>query len=197
MKKINLIILLFVVSSASRLFAQSDLFSLQYSVSFTVSDFKNFIGATSWRGATMDYRHMANENVGVGFETGWNAFYERMDYATYVDGTRSLSGTQFRYCSAIPILISADYYFKPGETINPFAGLGIGTQYTRNDLDMGLYTVREDVWHFAVKPELGVIFKARPDFGIILCAKYYNAFKAGDIGSRNYFTTNIGFVWEY
>jgi len=197
MKRIYIIILLLIVTSGSRLIAQTNLFALQYSVGFTMGDFKDFIGKESWRGVTMDYRSMVNENVGVGIETGWNAFYEKKDYATYVDGTRSLSGTQFRYCSAIPILVSADYYFNPGESLSPFIGLGIGTIYTRNDLDMGLYTIREDVWHFALKPEAGLLFKTRPDFGIMLCVKYYNGFNSEDLGTRNYVATNIGFVWEY
>lgn len=190
-------LLLLTVLFAPQVRAQVGFSSLQYSVGFATGDFNKFISQESFRGATFEWRKFVTDNVGVGFELGWNAFYEELDYATYTEGTQSISGKQFRYGSVVPVLVAANYYFKAGEALNPFVGLGVGTQYSRTDLDMGIFTQQDEVWHFAVKPELGVIIKPRVDFGFIIAAKYYNAFKTKEVDTRSYFAANIGFVWEY
>jgi hypothetical protein len=198
MKKIFLIIILVSVSTVSTLFAQTKLFALEYTVGFTSGDFHNFITKPSYRGMTFDFRSLVKDNLGVGVEIGWNTFYQKFDYSTYTEGTVSLTGTQYRYTFATPMLVSIDYYLKPGSTINPFIGFGIGTEYTRNAMQMGLYSLYRDVWHFALKPELGIIYTpASSGVGVILTGKYYNAFKSGDVKTRSYFTANIGLLWEY
>jgi hypothetical protein len=197
MKKIYLILMLILVSSSYRIIAQQNLFSIQYSVGFATGDFNKFISTPSWRGATVSFHNMVLPNLGIGTEIGWNTFYKETDYDTYTQGTVSLSGKQYRYCTSVPMLASFNYYIKPDELVNPYIGLGIGTEYTGNNLDMGLYTLEENAWHFALRPELGVIFSPSGDVGIIFSVKYYNAFKTKDIGTRNYFSTNLGLVWQY
>jgi hypothetical protein len=196
MKKLYIFILLILFSLGSKVMAQAGIFSLQYSVAYTVGDFNDFIGSVSWRGTTVEYRNLITPNIGVGFELGWNGFYQDKGYDTYTIGTESLSGKQYGYCSSYPMLAAADYYFMPDYTINPFIGLGIGTQYTNNELDMGLYYISEHAWHFDLRPEAGIIINPGAEVGIIICAKYFQAFKTGDIKSRSYFTTNIGFAFN-
>lgn len=198
MKKLIIITSLVFTSLFQTAKAQeaNGIISFQYSAGFAIGDMNDFISAPSWRGMTFEYHNLIQDNIGLGFEIGWNAFYERKDYATYTKDTRSLSGVQYRYCDAVPILATVNYYFSPDQQITPFVGLGIGTQYTENYLDMGLYTINENVWHFAIKPEIGVNFNVNEMFGITMVAKYYGAFKSGDIGSRSYIATNLGFVWK-
>ena len=148
MKKVVLIILIIAGMLRTPAVAQDNVYSFTYSMGFAMGDFNDFISQPSFRGATFDYRKMLTDKVGVGVEFGWNAFYEEMDYATYTRETGSISGKQYRYCSAVPMLASVDYYFMPGEKLSPFAGLGIGTQFTSNEVDMGVWTLTQDTWHF-------------------------------------------------
>jgi len=170
--------------------------ALHYSMGFAIGDMNDFISAPSFRGITFEYHKLVQDNIGVGFEIGWNAFYERKDYATYTKDTRSLTGVQFRYCDAVPMLATVNYYFSPDQQITPFVGLGIGTQYTQNYLSMGMYALTENVWHFAMKPEIGVNFNVNEMFAITMVGKFYGAFKSGDIGTRNYIAANVGFTWK-
>jgi len=62
---------------------------------------------------------------------------------------------------------------------------------------MGLYERSSDVFHFVMKPEIGVIINPGGNAGIYISARYYDALKSGDIGKRSYFTTNIGLLWQY
>lgn len=192
MKKILFLTLLaFAVVPAM---AQSS-FSIQYSMGFggTMND---YISSTSIRGATFEYKAYPSPNISIGLDAGWNHFYERRAYATYTTGTTSVSGVQFRYANAIPIFATTSYYFSPGNKINPFLGFGVGTIFLSRYVDMGIFEVTDQDWHFAIKPEAGVLVSLNPDMDLILGLRFNNAFATSDSDTQNYMTFNIGFVWK-
>lgn len=191
MKKIFIILFSVMALSAS---AQS-LTAIQYSMGFGTGDLGDFVSPASFRGFTIDYRKLVQPNIGVGFDIGWNVFYEDKGFDTYTQGTVSYSGKQYRYNNQFPMLVAADYYLKPGEKINPFAGLGIGTMYSLRNTDMGQYTFEQDAWNFALRPEVGVLFEVNPDMSLTLTGKYYYGFEAGDLPAQSYFALNVGFVF--
>src|SRR5210317_1512788 len=88
-------------------------FSVQYDMSFGTGDLGDFISKGSFRGASLQYRYPATDNILVGGDLGWNVFYEKKDYDSYTVDTRTLSGVQYRYQNMVPILVSADYLFMP------------------------------------------------------------------------------------
>ncbi len=193
MKKIFILIVFTVLAISA--FPQRNLTALQYSIGFGTGDMGDFIGKTSFRGFTFDYRNLATANIGVGVEFGWNTFYEEMDDDVYEYKNVTLSGKQWRYSNHFPMLAAADYYFKPDADLSGYAGLGIGTMYTLQNTDMATYTFEKDAWHFTLRPEVGVLIKAAPGVGLTLAAKYYYGFKAGDLPSQAYLTVNFGFVF--
>ena len=194
MKKIFLAIVLTAFVAVAQLKAQDGLFSVQYSVGFGTGDVKDFISVPSWRGIAFEYRYMMRPNVSVGFETGYNLFYEELAYDTYTEGTESLSGKQYRYLHTVPVLGTVDYNFKPDANFNPFIGIGIGTLYSNKDVDMGMFTKESDVWQFALRPEVGT-FISTDYVDMIFAAKYMMGFKTGNSDPRNYITLNLGFVF--
>jgi len=194
MKKIFFALLLTGFITATQVKAQESLFSIEYSMGFGMGDLKDFIGAASFRGISFEYRYMTQPAVGIGFETGYNLFYEEKSYATYTSGTQSLTGYQFRYLHAVPVLAAADYYFKPDEKFNPFVGLGLGTIYVYRDVDMGMFTLEDDDWQFALRPQVGTIISMQ-SFDLMLAGKYMMGFKTDDMEANNYFTLNIGLIF--
>jgi opacity protein-like surface antigen len=193
MKKF-LFLFLLAGSLSTTALAQSS-FSIQYSLAFGGS-MNDYITSTSVRGATFEYKMYPSPNVSVGIDAGWNHFYERRAYSTYTDGTLSLSGVQFRYANAVPIFVTASYYLKPGEKINPFIGLGVGTVFMSRYVDMGQFRVLDEEWHFALKPEAGVLVSLSPDMDLILGFRYNNAFATSDTDAISYMMFNVGFVWK-
>ena len=175
----------------------ANIYQFQYTMGFSAGDFNDFISKGSFRGGTFEYHHLFTDNIGVGFEIGWNAWYEEKSYDTYTNGTESISGKQFRYCSTVPMLASANYYILPGEQFIPYAGIGIGTEFSSSELDMGTWAFTSDTWHFALKPEIGAIFKAPGGLGIIVSGKYYHAFETEETKTRSYIAANIGFAWGF
>jgi len=194
MKKIFFVFLLTGIITATQVKAQESLFSVQYSMGFGLGDLKEYNESASLRGMSFEYRYMMKPAIGVGFETGYNLFYDKMDYATYTKGTESLSGIQYRYTHAVPVLAAFDYYLKPDTKFNPFVGLGVGTLYTFRDLDMGMFTQESDVWQFALRPQVGVLVDTGMG-NLILGAKYFSGFKAKDTEGQQYFTINVGLVF--
>jgi outer membrane protein len=193
MKKIIVLAILSVFSLSA--FPQGGITALQYSMGFGTGNIGDFISAASFRGFTLDYRSMVRPTLGVGVDIGWNVFYEDRPYDTYTSGTISYSGKQWRYSNHFPMLAGVDYYMKPDNMINPFVGLGLGTMYSLQNTDMGTYTFEKDAWHFAMRPELGVILNAASGVGAMIAAKYYYGVKAGDLPAQGYFTINVGFVF--
>ncbi len=194
MKKITLIIAMCFGVVVMQ--AQNSMTSLQYSMGFGTGDMSNFIGSASFRGATFEWRKNVNPNVGVGIEAGWNVFYTSKPSDSYEYGNATLTGKQWRYQNAVPLLAAADYYFSPGEKFNPFVGLGLGTMYSRRNTDMAQYTIEQDAWHFAVRPEVGFMYQVNDGFALLAALKYYNGFGAGDLKStQSYLTLNLGLAF--
>jgi outer membrane protein len=193
MKKI-LILFTFTILTFSA-FSQSSLVSFEYSMGFGAGNMKDFIKPASFRGFTIDYRKLVTENIGIGFDMGWNVFYDEMPDANYEYQNVTYTGKQWRYSNEFPILAALDYYMTKTGDIFPYAGLGIGTMYSLQNTNVGTYTFENDAWHFALRPEIGVIMDMGGGAGFNIVGKYYHGFEAGDLPSQGYFTINVGFVF--
>lgn len=196
MNKLYYIFFAALICSATIGNAQSNTY-LTYSMGFGMGDLGDFISKPSFRGAAIDYRKMVQPNVGIGFNLGWNVFYEEKSYDTYEYKNQSLSGKQFRYSNNIPMLINADYYLNPGEKMSTFFGLGTGVAYTRRNTDMNLYTLEQEAWNFSLVPEIGLQFNNNISSATTIMLKYYYGLKAGDFdAAQSYLALNVGFVFR-
>jgi hypothetical protein len=194
MKRIFIIVIISVLSIP--MFGQTGITSLQYSMGFGTGDMHDFISKASFRGFTIDYRKLVRSNVGVGVDIGWNVFYEEKAWDVY-EGQNNItySGKQWRYSNHFPMLFAADYYTNPGAEFSAYGGLGVGTMYSLQNTDMGSYTFEKDAWHFALRPEIGILIQPSPGLGFTIASKYYYGFKAGDLPAQGFFTINVGFVF--
>jgi hypothetical protein len=196
MKKVLYIIIFTVIASSAM--AQNSYVSWQYSFGFSSGELHDYIKPVSWRGVGFDYRKFVRENVGVGLEIGWNVFYEKRPFDTYTTGNIDYSGKQYRYSNHMPLLFGVDYYLNPTEKIVGFAGFGIGTMYSQRNTEMGQWSFERTAWHFAIRPELGVIMNSQDGVGVSLSTKYYYGVKAGDLPAQGFFTLNIGLlIYQY
>jgi Outer membrane protein beta-barrel domain len=196
MKKILLSICALMVLGITAMHAQTKT-SLTYGIGFGMGDLGDFISKPSFRGATLDFRQMTSDKLGIGFSLGWNVFYEEKSYDTYTFENQSLSGKQYRYSNNIPMLASFDYYLTAGQRINPFVGLGTGVMYTRRNTDMNLYTVEQEAWNFTLQPQIGIEIDNNISSSFTIIAKYYNGFAAGDLENpQSYFSINVGWTFK-
>lgn len=201
MKKIFYIVLFTILTAGAanaQLETGSGVFngytSITYSVGFGTGDLGEYISQPSWRGFTLEFGKFVTPEISIGIEASWNTFFEEMDYATYTKDTYSLSGKQYRYNHQFPILASFNYTLMGDGSLRPFGGLGIGTMYSQRNTDMGQWRVREEAWHFALRPEIGVLYEVGSGTHIKVSGKYYSGFSAGDLDAQSYFALNVGIV---
>ena len=198
MKKIIAIFIILLTAGYGFVSAQESYTSVNYVMSFGMGDLQDYTSKASFRGFLFEYRGgLMNENLAAGIDLGWNAFYEEKDYDTYTEGTKSISGKQWRYSNNYPILASVDYYIRPGEDFNPYVNFGLGTMYSKRQTLFGSYVIYQDAWHFAIKPEVGVIYNIRNNTGLKLAAKYYTAFESKDLETQSYFSLSLGIVFLF
>jgi hypothetical protein len=170
--------------------------AVSYPVGFPMGDLGDYIEATSFRGIELELYQMVKPNLAVGIESAWQLFYQREDEKVYTEGTVSVSGVQYRYTNAVPILAMGRYLINPSsdKQVVPFAGLGVGTLFVNRYADFGLYRITNDTWQFCLRPELGVMFKLGGSGapGISLAAKYYSGFSTDDLDGQSYLSINLG-----
>jgi hypothetical protein len=170
-------------------------YSWDWSIGHSVGALNDFIDVNSSRGFSFTYQSPLNDNQSIGIELGWNVFYQKLDYATYTDGTSSISGTQYRYLNSYPVLLSWQYHFSPEDDYDFFVGLGTGLVRLKQEVDMGLFAIQDDAWQFVIRPEAGLIWNYSDYSALKFGVRYYGAFSDNDLPSRSYITTNIGLVF--
>ena len=193
MKKI--IMLLLATICVGGVFAQGS-FTASYPISFPMGDLSDYIGQTSFRGVTMEFSKRVKKTIDIGLEFSWHTFYERQDKKVYTEGTASVSGIQYRYTNTMPLLAGVKYYKETDGNLKPFAGLGLGTLYVNRSTDLGMYRITTEAWQFALRPELGVLFKAGPGVSALLGVKYYAGFGTDDLDGQSYISVNLGLMFS-
>ena len=191
----NILIIVFSVISIN-VFGQS-MHGMTYNMAFGVGETGDYIGKYSWRGFGIDGKYFLSDNMTLGWSTGWNVLYEGDDeLQSYNDGSRTRTGKQYRYLNVFPALLVFDYFLNSDGEIQPFFGLGAGTYWIEQKTTMGLFSSTDDNWHFALAPEVGVLFPMNLRSNFYISAKYNQAFKTSNSSMNISFVgVNVGFLW--
>ncbi len=200
MKK--LLILLAFIAIGGSAFAQGYT-SIHYDISVPLGKTSDRVSKPSFRGVGLDYRKMINPNLGAGFSLGWHVFYERKDEATY-DVSKitnglfdKITGVQYNYVNAIPLHGNINYYLgEEGDAIRPFIGLGVGTTYFEQKVEMGLYSSTTNAWQFSIQPEAGLLYELSTTMSAFLGAKYTQGFNTSKLDGQSYISFNVGMAWK-
>ncbi|MBL7982531.1 MAG: hypothetical protein JNL52_12065 [Flavobacteriales bacterium] len=175
--------------------AQENIYMFEYSMGFPTGDLRDYIDEPSFRGFNFGYRYMLDENRALGLDIGWQTFYEKKDYATYTDGTSSITGIQYRYTNAFTASLQIDQVFNEGSDIRPFIGLGAGTSYMRRTLDMGLYRLERDPWQFMLQPEAGVSLYTTNGNLVMLTFNYYWGFATKQLDAQSFLAVGLAYAF--
>ena len=194
MKKILLIIAISFSSFGA--FAQNGMFGITYNFGLATGEMNTFIGKFSARGFGIEGQGFLNDNISLGGSFSWNVFFEEKVNESYVDGSQTITANQFRYINAFPIMFTAHYYFgaDDGSTTRFFAGLGVGPSKINQRVELGIFQITHDYWHFAIAPEVGVLIPISFTSNVLVSVRYNYAFKSHD-QSFGYFGFNVGFAW--
>jgi len=190
MKKLPLI---FFILFSINAFSQS-MHGVTYSTALGIGETGDYISRLSWRGFTIDGKYFINDNMTLGWTTGWQTLYEPVS-GSFTDGTRTMTGTQYRYLNILPVQMTYNFFFNEDGEIQPFLGLGVGTYWIERKTNMGLFSSTSDNWHFGLSPEVGVLFPVNIQSNFYVTVRYNHAFPSNDSITYSYLGFNVGFLW--
>ena len=202
--KIKYVIAIIALVSCTS-FAQELLTSLTWNIGIPVSKMNQYTTDVSYRGFTIAGRRFIDKENSVGLMLGWNIFDEKNYDPINVqqeNGSGTISGTQVRSINSFPLLVGLQHFFGNKKDMRTFVGINTGVYYILQRLDMGVYRIDNDNWHFGLAPEAGLIIPLDGDASLDLGARYNYAFDSGTAlgGAENNFYSfweiNIGFAFS-
>lgn len=193
MKYILVIVTALLISSAG--YSQG-LYSMNYTMSLGTGDQGDYISAASFRGFTFEGRGFISDQFSMGGLFTWSTFYEKLGGATVTEETLTLTGTQYRYINAFPMLVTAHYYTSDDPySTRAYLGGGIGAYKINKRTNIGVYSFEDRYWHFGISPEVGVLIPINMDSKFNISLKYHYVFKAKNTIDYSWFGLNLGFAW--
>lgn len=192
--KLKFIMLVGMVTLSLSTLAQEK-YSLNYIIGFPTGETSDFTESTSFRGVGFDYTHMMNSEWGVGFSASIQTFYDVLGKTTTTSGTETITAKRYNYINSIPLHVTGSYFFNESEKLTPFASLGIGVMYNKQEQDLGLYVLEDDAWQFSVRPEIGIEYEVGYGWGIRGAFRYNYAAKSGDLEGLSHMALAIGVIW--
>jgi hypothetical protein len=165
-----------------------------YEIAIPTGETRTFIDKTSWRGFNLEFRSLMENSLSWGLSFNWNILYETTDQLIELEDGH-LSGHQDRRVYSVPISAGLHYYFEDprySEQISPYVGINGGAYRIEQVLNVGVYSIIDDNWHFGFAPEAGVVFPVSYTAQIIGRAKYHYAFKSGDSINYSYWSFSVG-----
>ena len=196
MKKMKILIIsVFALITSVSAFGQGFYTNLGYDVSFPMGNTKDFTSPASFRGFTFSGGYFINDNLAVEFRWSWHVFYEEIPFDVYEEGTRAISGKQYRSINAFPMTFGAKYFFSD-DGFRPYVGFGVGPYKTRKRTEMGIYYVEDRNWHFGLTPELGFVYNFSTGVGIMTNVRYDYMMKAGNVGTQGNISLSVGFIFS-
>jgi hypothetical protein len=199
-------IILFISLLSTSVFSQEFISDFTWNFGFTADKLNEYIPNNSYKGFGIEGRRFFQKNISGGLSLGWNIFDQRIAEPITIDeegfgGT--VSGTQIRYVNAFPILANAHYYIGKRNDFRVFLGSGVGVYYILQRLDLGVWMLESNNWHFGLAPEAGILVPLGDgQTHIIVTGRYNYAFSSGkSIGgnednSYSYWSINFGFAFS-
>jgi hypothetical protein len=182
--------------------AQETMAAVTYTISLPGSNTKAFIDETSFRGVQVVARTAPwpGKPILLGVTLGWEIFSFETDEPIQLE-TATISGRQRRYLNAVPLLATAHYYLGNKESWRVFMGLGVGTIYTLQTFEIGVYSFEHGTWQLGLVPEVGVQIPVRNRTDLYLAGHYDYSFEDGESLTReavawDYWSLDVGFAWR-
>lgn len=196
----RLLVLLFtVVSFAASAQIYESGFHVTLNTLKTISD-KDFIDRTSSAGIRLGYSKFLGERFGFGIEGGHSVLRGHDPYQTYYYDGGAISYESHRFVYYYTFMANGQYYFVQGKHFIPYASLGLGVAFSQYRLYYNVYQEEDKKTAFAVRPEVGTIFriKEHAGWGLKAAVGYdYTTNKSDYFGTDNLSSLNVQFGFVF
>lgn len=120
----------------------------------------DLVSKTSLAGGRFEYRKFLNEKFSLGLGISFSSVEQYFPTKTYEnpEGSTAVTTDMIRQVFTMPMTIVGHYYPTISSPIlKPFLGLGMGAQYSTQDIYYNIYVIDNSNWGFVVKPEIGTL----------------------------------------
>ncbi|MCK5406589.1 MAG: hypothetical protein KAJ37_04010, partial [Candidatus Krumholzibacteria bacterium] len=148
MKKTHVLIIAFAIALVplTQSNAQIGMGSVTWDVSGALGDQGDFVDAVSYRGFGLEGRSYLSRHFTVGLSFDWQVFDHQTSELIELEGG-TLSGKQYRYINAFPILANLHLYAGDVHDFRIYLGAGVGAMYIMERLQIGLATIEDNDWY--------------------------------------------------
>ena len=181
-------------------FIKNSILGINYNLSFETGSLAKFIPDMGYRGWDIELKAMVTDNIAVGGNIGWYAFYKKYPRQTYYFDQGALTSTIFNYLYSVPIRAVVTYYPIPTAFVQPFIGLQAGMYYNEKRTEIGFYAYETKTWNFGFAPEIGVIvpFGKYSQWGFNVKGKYnYQFYTKDNFENLSWFDLSFGLSFSY
>jgi opacity protein-like surface antigen len=174
-------------------------FLVSWDIAFPMGD---YLDETSFSGFRFEYRKFIDKNWAWGISTGWNSYSQKLDQQLYQtpDGGQAIFTDMIRTVFELPITVNGYYFLDQIGKFKPYAGLGLGTLYSRQEAFFNIYIIEENNWGFLARPEVGFNYELEYSMGLQAYAAYSYATNKNDglgIDSLQHISFGVGAYWSY
>jgi opacity protein-like surface antigen len=145
-----------VLCSAPYASAQDWFWGATWGLSIADGATHDYIANESWRNFGIEGRKFVSPKTSVGLSFNWTVLNENTTRTTVLPAA-AITGTQYHYINAFPLLLTAHKYIGDEEGTMLYVGGGIGAYYVERRTEIGLFAVDNNTWHFGIAPEVGFI----------------------------------------
>ncbi|MEJ0104172.1 MAG: outer membrane beta-barrel protein [Bacteroidota bacterium] len=161
----------------------------------------HFVSNFSARGASVGYSTFVMDNLAIGGEFGWNNYYKYSAKQTYQFKDGAVTTDMYKYIFTVPVTATVTKYFKTGKKVYPYGKLGLGAQYSEQNLYYNIYQTTHNDWGFVAVPEVGanIKFDRMRQWCFNAGAQYkYATNKATEYNIKNLqsFNFSLGITWQ-
>jgi len=178
----------------------ASLFAISWEISSPSNS--NFLTKTSLAGGRIEYRKYIKPNISVGAAVSWNSFDQYYGQQTYVskDGNTAVNTDMVRQVYTLPMTAIVHYYFKGGKYLRPYAGIGIGGQYSEQNTYFNIYETNTYNWGFVCRPEVGFLLPFGNGVNGLIAASYNFSTNKNDefnIDNLKQWGLNVGIAFKF
>jgi hypothetical protein len=170
---------------------------ISYNFAFPLGTTAGYIDDVSWRGLSLQGTFKVSPSIGVGFLLGWRYFSESTSNAQEVKDNVTVTGQEYKSIDVAPVLFIIREDFQNSSKWIPFASLGIGTFYTYQSTQLGIYNRLHSGWQFALAPELGIRTETQDSFGFVTSIRYEYGFRTDSVPNLSYLAITAGVLMPF
>jgi hypothetical protein len=167
-----------------------------WDMTLPVGSSADFASVYSVQGASAQVRYQGLGRVSFGGLAAWEGWGAKGDQ-TNTMGNVTVGGVQMHAVWANSLYARAQaalFDIRAESSLKkpvPYAALNFGGAHTVRRVDIGIYTITEDSWHWAFAPEVGVEI---PLSRVVVTAgaRFNYFFSSGEGPEQLYFSFNVG-----